>query len=248
MPGVGLLFRSGLSSRLAKSRLNAGRVGEPTPPLPQIVGAGGDPRHGNGRGPDLVLGGAGGDTLNGEEGRDVIAGNAGADIIDGGPGCDRIFAGPDDDKLEGGPGATVARRWWGGRHGWRCERLHGGAGNDVSNGGPGRDFMSGGKDDDTQSGGAGADKIFANRGRDHSDGGDGPDVLWALSRFDVTAIGDAEGDELSGGNGRDLFRVRDGEVDLVHCGADRDHVLADQFDVVDNDCEHVDRRDVTSLD
>jgi hypothetical protein len=25
-------------------------------------------------------------------------------------------------------------------------------------------------------------------------------------------------------------------------------VLADQFDAVDNDCEHVDRRDVTSLD
>jgi len=42
--------------------------------------------------------------------------------------------------------------------------------------------------------------------------------------------------------------VRDGEVDLVHCGEGRDHVLADQFDIVDNDCEHVDRCDVTSLD
>ena len=45
-----------------------------------------------------------------------------------------------------------------------------------------------------------------------------------------------------------MFRVRDGEVDLVHCGEGRDLVLADQFDAVDNDCERVHRRDVTSLD
>jgi Ca2+-binding RTX toxin-like protein len=112
----------------------------------------------------------------------------------------------------------------------------------------GRDFISGGRGDDTLSGGRRADLIFANRGRDHSDGGGGPDVLWAHSRFDVAAVGDPDGDELSGGNGRDLFRVRDGEVDLVHCGEGRDHVLADQFDTVDHDCEHVDRRDATSLD
>jgi Ca2+-binding RTX toxin-like protein len=90
--------------------------------------------------------------------------------------------------------------------------------------------------------------IFANRGRDHEDGGDGPDRLWALSRFDVESIGDPNGDELSGGNGNDRFRVRDGEVDLVHCGEGTDRVKADQFDQIDNDCEHVDRRDVTSLD
>ena len=118
----------------------------------------------------------------------------------------------------------------------------------MSNGGPGRDFMSGGQGDDSQSGGPGADKIFANPGRDTSDGGDGPDMLWALARVDVTAIGDPEGDELSGGNGRDLFLVRDGEVDLVHCGEGRDRVVADQFDQVDNDCERVNRRDITSLD
>ena len=81
-----------------------------------------------------------------------------------------------------------------------------------------------------------------------SDGGDGDDVLWALSRKDVTAIGDPDGDDLTGGPGNDRFRVRDGEVDLVHCGDGRDTVLADQFDQVDNDCERVLRRDVTSLD
>jgi Ca2+-binding RTX toxin-like protein len=73
-------------------------------------------------------------------------------------------------------------------------------------------------------------------------------VLWALSRKDVASIGDPDGDELTGGAGNDRFRVRDGEVDLVHCGDGRDTVLADQFDQVDNDCERVLRRDITSLD
>ena len=90
--------------------------------------------------------------------------------------------------------------------------------------------------------------IFANRGRDHEDGGDGAD-LWALSRFDVEFIGDPNGDELTGGNGHDRFRVRDGEVDLVHCGEGSDHVLADQFDAGRQRLRaRADRRDVTSLD
>ena len=79
--------------------------------------------------------------------------------------------------------------------------------------------------------------IFANRGVDRSYGGDGADALWALSRYDVSALGDPVGDELHGGNGADRFRVRDGEVDKVHCGDGRDSVLADQYDQVDTDCE-----------
>jgi Ca2+-binding RTX toxin-like protein len=108
--------------------------------------------------------------------------------------------------------------------------------------------MSGGFGDDRQDGEPGSDKLFANQGRDVSSGGDGDDILWALSRKDVTAIGDTEGDELFGGTGRDRLLVRDGEVDRVHCGDGRDQVLADQFDQVDNDCERVLRRDITSLD
>ena len=34
----------------------------------------------------------------------------------------------------------------------------------------------------------------------------------------------------------------------MHCGEGRDRVVADQFDQVDNDCERVIRRDITSLD
>jgi Ca2+-binding RTX toxin-like protein len=188
---------------------------------------------------DLIAAKAGDDTVQALAGFDLVVLGPGNDSADGGRGCDRIFAGAGDDQIDGGPGA-----------GWRfrCERLHGGAGNDTSTGGVGRDFMSGGRDDDRQSGGPGSDKLFANQGRDVSDGGDGADVLWALSRKDVTAIGDAEGDELSGAAGADRFRVRDGEVDLVHCGDGFDRVLADQFDQVDGDCELVRRREITSLD
>jgi Ca2+-binding RTX toxin-like protein len=189
---------------------------------------------------DQIVARGGDDTVNALAARDLVRGGDGNDTIDGGRGCDRVFGGLGDDTIEGGPGFSF--------HRFRCERLHGGLGNDVVNGGPGRDFMSGGQGDDAQSGGPGADKIFANPGRDRSDGGDGPDVLWALARADVTAIGDAEGDELTGGSGADRFRVRDGELDLVHCGEGHDRVLADQFDQVDNDCERVFRRNITSLD
>jgi Ca2+-binding RTX toxin-like protein len=210
-------------------------------------------------GADFVLAGAGNDRVAGGPGFDLIVGNAGDDQLDGGAGCDHVFAGPGNDQVQGGPGWSW---WWsrprawrraqapGGRHAWGaiCERLHGGPGNDTINGGAGREFISGGRDDDVLNGGGAADKIFANQGRDRSDGGAGDDVLWALSRKDVGSIGDPEGDDLTGGPGNDRFRVRDGEVDLVHCGEGRDTVLADQFDQVDNDCERVLRRDVTSLD
>jgi Ca2+-binding RTX toxin-like protein len=180
-----------------------------------------------------VIGNGSSNALTGTDQRDWMLGRGGDDTIDALAGADVVRAGSGDDTVEAG-------------RGW--DRVHGGWGNDTLNGDAGHDFMSGGRGDDAQNGGPRADLIFANRGRDRTDGGDGADRLWALSRFDVTAIGDPDGDELSGGNGRDRFRVRDGEVDLVHCGAEVDRVVADQFDQVDNDCERVVRRDVTSLD
>jgi Ca2+-binding RTX toxin-like protein len=129
----------------------------------------------------------------------------------------------------------------------RADQVRAGYGNDTVDGGDGRDLLRGGHGNDVQSGGRGADLIFAGPGADRSDGGDGRDVLWALARKDVAAIGDPDGDELSGGPGADRFRVRDGETDRVHCGDGRDRVVADQFDAVDNDCELVIRRNVTSL-
>ena len=64
----------------------------------------------------------------------------------------------------------------------------------------------------------------------------------------MTVIGDPNGDELTGGAGRDRFRVRDGEVDVVHCGEGRDHVDRRPVRPVDADCEHERQSDITSLD
>ena len=180
-----------------------------------------------------VIGDSSSNVLTGTDQRDVILARAGDDTVNSLAGRDLVRAGRGADTVNAGRGR---------------DHVRGGRDNDTLSGDEGRDFISGGRGDDTLSGGLRGDVIFANRGRDRSDGGAGPDRLWALSRYDVTAIGDAEGDDLTGGDGNDRFRVRDGELDAVHCGAGRDTVLADQFDAVDNDCERVRRRDVTSLD
>jgi Ca2+-binding RTX toxin-like protein len=106
-------------------------------------------------------------------------------------------------------------------------------------GGAGFDKMSGGKGNDVQQGGDGNDRIFANLGVDTTFGGNGDDDLWALARGDVTGPNDTNGDTLHGQPGNDTFHVRDGERDVVDCGAGYDTVLADFKDTVTTDCEHV---------
>ena len=100
------------------------------------------------------------------------------------------------------------------------------------NGNIGRDFISGGFDNDVLTGNAGNDRVFANQGVDQVIGGEGNDDLWALSRKDVVAQGDAAGDSLSGGDGRDRFHTFDGEVDTVDCGAGEDRAILDIYDVI----------------
>jgi Ca2+-binding RTX toxin-like protein len=162
-----------------------------------------------------------------------------------------VFGGPNNDKLYGDFVVPPSARG----SGRRGDRIHGGDGNDTSIGGAGRDRMSGGKGDDVQYGGGGRDVIFANRGVDTSYGGNGNDVLWALAKGDVTGPGDPVGDTLTGGNGNDTFRVRDGEVDHITCGNGKhDRVFADQYDVIDDatsadptgSCELVQRKDATA--
>jgi len=96
--------------------------------------------------------------------------------------------------------------------------------------------ISGGRGNDTSSGGRGNDLVFANLGADVSSGGPGDDELWALARSDVPLPGV---DRLNGGSGRDVFRVRDGEADVVNCGTGNDVVSADRLDVLSADCERV---------
>jgi Ca2+-binding RTX toxin-like protein len=99
--------------------------------------------------------------------------------------------------------------------------------------------MSGGMGDDVQHGGAGNDRIFANLGVDVTFGGAGNDDLWAMAHGDVTGPDDTQGDTLHGEQGDDTFHVRDGEPDVVDCGAGNDTVIADFKDIVTTDCEHV---------
>jgi Ca2+-binding RTX toxin-like protein len=103
--------------------------------------------------------------------------------------------------------------------------------------------MAGGEGDDVQRGGDGNDRIFANRGVDESFGGEGNDRLWAMARRDVdTSAGpDTNGDTLHGELGNDRFHTRDGEQDVIDCGAGEDVVQADTVDVVTTDCETVKR-------
>ena len=112
-------------------------------------------------------------------------------------------------------------------------------GKDEVNGGDGNDVLHGGWGHDRQWGGAGDDTIFANRGRDESWGGPGNDQLWALARGDRHGRHDTRGDTLHGEDGDDTFRTRDGERDLIDCGAGNDTAQLDFKDkIVDATAEN----------
>jgi len=93
-------------------------------------------------------------------------------------------------------------------------RLTGTNGVDVLRGSALRDVLSGRGGADRLSGGGGDDSLTGGSGRDVLDGGSGDDVLLA----------------------------RDGERDVVRCGAGSDRVVADRHDSIARDCEAVRRR------
>lgn len=127
------------------------------------------------------------------------------------------------------------------------DRLFALGGNDTLNGNLGADRMFAGRGDDRSFGGLGDDVIFAQRGVDESFGGPGDDRLWALARADVRRPGV---DTLHGEQGDDVFRTRDGEPDVIDCGAGGDRALLDHVDVIadataanpNGSCEVVKRR------
>jgi Ca2+-binding RTX toxin-like protein len=208
-------------------------------------------------GNDHILGGAGDDTVRGDHYEE-----AGADVIDGGPGLDTLdedyssrFADKDplvDISIDGGgadgrPGENDDVRgvesvklsvggtltgtdapetlYWGQvgdpitvRSAGGNDTIHSGDGADTVDGGAGDDQIDAGFGDDTIDAGPGRDTIFADR-----KGGDcGP--LWCKYPY-----------------GNDTVDIRDGEVDSLTCGFGEDSVKADANDVIDSDCEHVDR-------
>jgi hypothetical protein len=135
--------------------------------------------------------------------------------------------GPGDDTLEGGDTGPTT------------DVINGGPGNDtlrradVQNGGDGNDALQGTSGDDELYGDADDDTLNGQSGNDLVDGGSGSDVM----------SGDTDGSR-SGGN--DRMVARDGERDQVSCWIGADVVQADQLDVVDAECEQVDRANVSS--
>ena len=164
-----------------------------------------------------------------------IRGTEEADRIIGSRGDDRISALGGDDKV----------RALGGN-----DQVRAGEGNDgvaVENG---NDHVKGGPGDDRIRGGNGHDTLKAHAGADVMAGGHGRDLLTAAADGDVYVEGV---DTLIGGPENDELRARDGEADLIDCGADKDTAVLDLVDVIvdateenpNGSCEIVVRADVS---
>jgi hypothetical protein len=89
-------------------------------------------------------------------------------------------------------------------------------------------------------GGANADTIRGGGGNDRIIGNGGADRLYGDAGNDSIAPGGGA-DSVFGGAGNDVVSARDGQRDVIDCGAGRDSVVADRIDVV-RGCEKVTRR------
>jgi Ca2+-binding RTX toxin-like protein len=224
-------------------------------------------------GDDRLLGGDGNDLIAGMDGADVLDGGNGDDGLEaipigslgdkqlgpdsytGGPGTDRLsyfwisdpvsvtFDGQANDG-RAGEGDSVASDIEDLTTGSaddtligddRPLTLYGAEGNDTIRGGAAPDAIWGGRGDDNIAAGGGNDKINGDEGSDAIDAGPGQDEV----------IADRHCDGLSPCiSGLDTIRARDGEVDLVLCGAYNDTLIADAFDNYTRDggqhhCENV---------
>ena len=174
---------------------------------------------------DSLRGAGGRDSIQGLEGDDCLFGQADRDQLEGGIGDDRLTGGGAKDRLFGGSGDDVLA----GKRG--RDHVLGASGNDKLGGGNRADFLDGGSNDDRVIGGRGDDKLRGGPGRDRVLGGGGDDHIEG---------GDAR-NRLSGGGGDDkVFAVND-RVDRIACGSGDDEVLAEDVDVVADDCESVSR-------
>jgi Ca2+-binding RTX toxin-like protein len=195
---------------------------------------------------DRLFGTAAGSELRGDNGDDTLVGGAGDDAIHAAyvettgldfgdfyaSGTDTVrcgggqdFAFADFDDLVGRDCEVVGRGFRCVSTGSPCYRYHGSDGDDrivpVLFSNPAR--IRGRAGDDSIVGAYG-DRVYGDKGDDR---------LWGSG-----------GAILYGGRGKDVFGIRNGHHDTVHCGRGRDRVKADQRDRVARDCERVRRRTV----
>lgn len=155
-----------------------------------------------GSGDDDLRGGSGNSTLIGGTGNDALYGRNGDDRLDGGQGDDSLNGQDGEDSLSGGPGN---------------DDLEGGEGQDTLSGDDGNDWLSGGDSADSLLGGIGNDTLEGNSGNDTLRGGIGNDLLRGNSGADalygndgndtLVSGDDSTVDSLTGGSGKDSFRV-----------------------------------------
>jgi Ca2+-binding RTX toxin-like protein len=165
-------------------------------------------------GRDVIQGLEGDDCLLGQADRDSLEGDIGDDRLVGGRAKDRMFGGSGDDRLVGNRGR---------------DHLLSGSGNDRLSGGSRADFLDGGSNNDRVVGGRGGDQLRGGPGRDRIRGGTGDDSIEG---------GDAR-NRISAGAGDDKVYTVNDRVDRVRCGPGDDEVLAEDVDIVSDDCETV---------
>jgi Ca2+-binding RTX toxin-like protein len=233
----------------------------------KLEGFKGNDKLDGGDGDDEIYGALGADTIQGGGGNDVLMpdyfAEPSADVVDGGPGIDTIESDYADYDLEiqspisftmaggaddGRPGENDDLR--------NVERLNlsisptsyvGTEGNDfvkvaqATNAGSlkglgGDDDLSGADGMETIDGGAGNDRVIGGFNDDVLTGGPGKDQI-----IGDLPTGDCGPLWCKYPFGNDTINAQDGEVDTISCGWGTDTVTADAADVVDKDCETVNR-------
>jgi hypothetical protein len=106
----------------------------------------------------------------------------------------------------------------------------------VRRGSAGRNVLVGGPLADRLFGLGGNDLLRGRAGNDLIDGGPGADRVFGDNGADLL-IGGRGRDRLVGGRGADVIRARDGQRDVINCGAGRDRLRADRRDRVARNCE-----------
>jgi len=131
--------------------------------------------------------------IQGTQGNDsFLAGTLESDEIYGLGGDDYLFGDEDDDRLYGDHGN---------------DRLNGGSNNDTLYGDKGDDYLDGNVGNDTLYGDQGNDTLIGWIGNDYLFGGSGDDLLDGAFQGYGYGGGEDQIDTLTGGGGRDTFKI-----------------------------------------
>ncbi|HET8537003.1 MAG TPA: Ig-like domain-containing protein [Solirubrobacteraceae bacterium] len=198
-------------------------------------------------GNDQLFGDDGADNVHGGPGDDITSGGAGDDFASGGPGTDQVNGDAGDDSLQGGPGADNGDVISGGTGIDNVIYFHnspddttpvtltlddqandGLAGENDNIKSDVEDVYADVNNPTTITGTAAVNSVSGSNGNDTIDAGDNNDIINANA-------------------GDDTINANDGWADRVSCGAGNDTANVDEFDIVSESCETVNRTTRGSL-